>query len=153
MWASPPQPPEHKKVKQEKKIAEEIGALVKSGAFRVQETKFVSPTFLIPKRDGGTRLIHDLRQINKAIIPPKFTLRGARDAASVVNESCWLVSLDLMHGYQQVAMHRRAREYLGAQWQDKTVVSTVLPFGPNLSPYVFTRIHHGWPDRFERGSN
>lgn len=140
VWASPPQPVKIERAQQEKKLIEEIGALVKSGAFKVEDTKFISPTFIIPKRDGGTRLIHDLRHINKSIAPPKFTLRGAKDAASVVNESNWLVSLDLMHGYQQVAMHRKARQYLGAQWKDKTVVSTVLPFGLNLSPYIFTRI-------------
>lgn len=105
-----------------------------------EKTDFVAPTFLIPKRDGSSRLIHDLRGINKAIKPPSFTLKGAKDAAAVVEESNWLVSLDLKHGYQQVAMSQKARRYLGAQWGSKTVVSTVLPFGLNLSPYIFTRL-------------
>lgn len=119
---------------------EEISTLVRSGAFIPQDTKFISPTFSIPKRDGGTRLIHDLRNINAALTPPKFTLRGAGDAASVTRDSQWLVVLDLKHGYQQIAVDVKARKYLGALWGDKTVVSTVLPFGLNVSPYIFTRV-------------
>lgn len=46
----------------------------------------------------------------------------------------------MKRGYQQVAVSKRARKYLGAQWGSQTVASTVLPFGLNLSPYVFTRI-------------
>ena len=43
------------------------------------------------------------------------------------------------HGYQQVAVDLKAREFLGAWAEGKEVVSTVLPFGLNLSPYIFTR--------------
>ena len=140
IWSRPPQPSRMALRKQQKELMEEMGSLVKSGAFIEEETEFVAPTFLILKRDGSSRLIHDLRGINKAIRPPAFTLRGAKDAASVVEGSNWLVSLDLMHGYQQVAMNKKARKYLGAQWGDRTVVSTVLPFGLNISPYIFTRL-------------
>lgn len=103
----------------------------------------VAPTFLIPKKDGTNRLIHDLRVTNRHIAPPHFTLHGARDAGEVTRKSSWLAVLDLKHGYQQVAVEPAARRYLGAQLGDDTIVSTVLPFGLNLSPYVFTRLT-GW---------
>ena len=78
----------------------ELEALVRDGAFIRGEAKETSPTFLIPKRDGTKRLIHDLREVNKSIVPPKFTLHGARDAGEVVRNSEWLAALDLRHGYQ-----------------------------------------------------
>lgn len=95
---------------------------------------------MIPKKDGTMRLIHDLREANKHIAPPRFTLHGARDAAAVTRKSNWLTVLDLKHGYQQVAMEPGARKYLGAKLGEETIVSTVLPFGLNLSPYIFTRL-------------
>lgn len=125
---------------------EELRSLVKDGAFEEGEARVISPTFLIPKKDGTRRLIHDLRGVNKHLTPPHFTLHGARDAGEVVRNSEWLAVLDLRHGYQQVAMDPHAREFLGAQLGDKTIVSTVLPFGLNLSPYVFTRLT-GWLGR------
>ena len=141
VWARPPKAtPEVKRTHQSQEVIKEVTDLVKSGAFVPMETPFISPTFLIPKRDGGKRLIHDLRSINTALIPPKFTLHGAQDAASVVRDSKWLVALDMRRGYQQVAMNINAGKYLGAQWGNKTVVSTVLPFGLSLSPYAFTRL-------------
>ena len=125
---------------QDPRVQEEIGALVASGAFVPMEGAITSPTFLIPKKDGGQRLIHDLRGINRCLLPPKFSLRGAREAADLVRDSNWLAALDLRHGYQQVAMSEESRRFLGARWGDRTVASTVLPFGLSISPYVFTRI-------------
>ena len=123
--------------------------LVKDGVFIRGQARLVSPTFLIPKRDGSQRLIHDLRCLNKAIEPPSFTLHGARDAGQVTREANWLAVLDLRHGYQQVAMAEEARPFLGARLGSETVLARVLPFGLNLAPYVFTRLT-GWLARVIR---
>ena len=139
-WTKPPEPIRTKSIPQSEEVKKEMKSLIRSGAFQFMDTPFVSPTFTIPKKDGGIRLIHDLKSINAALTPPKFTLRGAQGAASVVRNCNWLVALDLCHGYQQVAMDRKAVKYLGAMYGNKTVVSTVLPFGLSISPYIFTRI-------------
>lgn len=140
-WRGPaPRRSEESGEKQDKEVTREIRGLVKDGAFIRGEAKVVAPTFLIPKQDGTKRLIHDLRCVNRHLEPPHFTLRGAKEAGDVTRGSNWLAALDLRHGYQQVAMDPRAREYLGARMGDETVLSTVLPFGLSLSPYVFTRL-------------
>ena len=114
--------------------------LIQTGAFIKQECTVISPTFTIPKKDGTLRLIHDLRQINRELVAPHFTLNGAREAANVVRTSKVLVTLDLCKGYQQVVMAKEARPFLGAIWKQSTIASTVLPFGLSISPYVFTRL-------------
>ena len=134
---------------QDTKIKRELGALVEAGAFIKEEARVVSPTFLVPKRDGTSRLIHDLRGVNRCLEAPHFTLRGARDAGEVTRTSKFLAVLDLRHGYQQVAMEPAARPFLGARLGRETVTSTVLPFGLSLSPYVFTRLT-GWLARLIR---
>lgn len=139
-----PQPSEGERgAGEESETTRELRALVRGGAFEEGEATVVSPTFLIPKRDGSSRLIHDLRGVNEHLAPPRFTLHGAREAGEVVRHSEWLAVLDLKHGYQQVAMAPEARRYLGARMGDRTVVATVLPFGLSLSPYIFTRLT-GW---------
>ena len=114
--------------------------LLETGAFIPQGCRIVSPTFVIPKKDGSMRLIHDLRQVNARLAAPKFTLHGVREVAEVVRQSNFLVSLDLKKGYQQVAVAKEARPYLGAMHGGKTVAATVLPFGLSISPYIFTRL-------------
>lgn len=128
--------------RQDQEVKEEMRQLLKDGAFVAasSEDTVVSPVFLIPKRTGGTRLIHDLRAINAHIAAPHFTIRGARDAANVVRDSNWLCALDLKRGYQQVYMDKISRRYLGAKVGGQIVESAVLPFGLSLSPYVFTRL-------------
>ena len=110
-------------------IEKEMDQLIQDGAFIRSDSKEVilSPVFLIPKKSGGSRMIHDLRGINAHIRAPHFTLRGAKDAATVVRDSRWLCALDLQRGYQQVYMDLEARRYLGAQHRGETVVSAVLP--------------------------
>lgn len=140
-WLGPaPKRGQEREEWQSEEIVRELRGLVEDGAFVRGEAAVVAPTFLIPKKDGKVRLIHDLRETNKHIVPPRFTLHGARDAAAVTRKAKWLAVLDLKHGYQQVAMEPAARRFLGAKMGRETVVSTVLPFGLNLSPYVFTRL-------------
>lgn len=140
-WLGPaPKRGQEREERQSGEIVRELRGLVEDGAFVRGEAAVVAPTFLIPKKDGKVRLIHDLRETNKHIVPPRFTLHGARDAAAVTRKAKWLAVLDLKHGYQQVAMEPAARKFLGAKMGRETVVSTVLPFGLNLSPYVFTRL-------------
>ena len=139
-WSAPPPKWKEAQPQQVPEINRELQRLVETGAFIPVDNALVSPTFLIPKRNGGARLIHDLRGVNASIVPPHFTLKGATEAAEVTRNSKWLVALDLAQGYQQVAVAEEARKYLGTMWGDRTVAATVLPFGLNLSPYVFTRI-------------
>ena len=140
-WRGPaPTQRETGKDTQSKELKKELQSLIKDGAFIKEEATVIAPTFLIPKKDGTMRLIHDLRETNEHIAPPRFTLHGARDAAETTRNSNWLAVLDLRHGYQQVAMDPSARRFLGAKLGEDTIVSTVLPFGLNLSPYIFTRL-------------
>lgn len=120
----------------------EMSQLLIDGAFippEPNEKAFVSPIFTIPKRDGGVRLIHDLREVNSHLQAPHFSLHGCKDAGNVVRNSEWLCALDLRRGYQQIFMSREARRFLGAEVDGRIVVSSVLPFGLSLSPYIFTR--------------
>lgn len=98
---------------QDRRVEGEMEKLLETGAFIPQGCRIVSPTFVIPKKDGSMRLIHDLRQVNARLAAPKFTLHGVREAAEVVRQSNFLVSLDLKKGYQQVAVAKEARPYLG----------------------------------------
>ena len=141
-WAGPPPSLSHpKRLTTSTEAREELKKLIVAGAFVPLKHALPSPVFTIPKRTGGVRLIHDLRQVNACLRSPSFTLRGAREAADVVRRSSWLVALDLCHGYQQVAMAPEARQFLGADLgEGETVAATVLPFGLSLSPYIFTRL-------------
>lgn len=149
---APPQArAEEERGTQSEEVRQEMKQLLRDGAFMAsnEEGVITSPVFLIPKRSGGKRLIHDLRAVNAHIAAPHFTLHGARDAAAVVRNSNWLCTLDLKRGYQQIYMERDARRFLGAKVGDDTVVSLVLPFGLALSPYIFTRFTN-WLARLVR---
>lgn len=135
-------PPEQKtelNQKSSEEAEEELKKQVERGAFIEAKEAVISPTFVIPKRSGGCRLIHDLRKVNKSLDPPSFSLRGVRDASEVVRKSNWIVALDLKQGYNQILVAERDRRFLGAKCGDKIVVATTLPFGLSISPFIFTR--------------
>ena len=70
-------------------VRQEMKQLIKDGVFSPMNgtDAIVSPTFVIPKRTGGLRSIHDLRSINAHLEAPHFSLHGARDASEVVRGS------------------------------------------------------------------
>ncbi len=141
--------------KENKELELKVKHLIQDRAFTRQDAEdiIVSPVFLIPKRTGGMRLIHDLRGINAHLEAPHFSIHGCKDAAIVVRNNEWLCALDLKRGYQQVPMAKEARRYLGARVGDETVVSAVLPFGLSLSPYIFTHFTNWVAGMIRRKTN
>ena len=59
--------------------------------------------------------------VNRSLATPKFTLKEFREAIRVARR------------------HNQRTMYLSMEFAGKAVVASVLPFGLNLSPYVFTR--------------
>lgn len=66
---------------------------------------YASPVVLVRKKSGAIRLCIDYRQLNAITIKDSFPLPRIDESLEVMEGARYFTSLDLTHGYYQVAMH------------------------------------------------
>ena len=125
----------------------EIDALLAKGAImrvpteELNDPAYYSLLFLVPKATGGFRPVLDISRLNKYVDCPHFLMETVRSVRSQVRQGDWACSIDLTDAYLHVPLHRSSRKFLRIALSSSTVYCfTVLPFGLNTAPLVFTRI-------------
>lgn len=113
--------------------------------------KIVSPLGVIPKPDGGVRLIHDCsRPIGMAVNDfahnfDKQKFQSVDDACKLVAKNYYMAKVDLKSAYRSVKLSKRSQEVTGLRWtfpdgSEHTFIDTKLPFGSKLAPGIFHRL-------------
>ena len=111
------------------------------GALEVGEVSFVSPLFLVKKRGPRKwRLVVDMRLLNTDLPTRKCRFEGIAVILQVVQRGWWFVTIDLKDGYHHVMMEPESRRFLGVCWRGVVRRFTVLVFGLNCAPWVFTKL-------------
>ena len=115
-----------------------------------QPQRIISPMGVIPKPDGGVRLIHDCllpkgQSINNYCTSDwhqKFS--RVDDAAALVTEGCYMAKVDLQAAYRHVKISEHSKQVTGLkrQFGQKTMYlrDTRLCFESKLAPGIFHRI-------------
>jgi hypothetical protein len=116
------------------------GAVRELSAAEAERTRTWSPVFVIPKKNGGTRLICDLRIVNRQNIIPRFKCDTLVTALEAATTASYGTVIDLQDFFWNLALNpeggRWFRYWDGQQgWQ-----ATALPFGWNGSPYWTQRL-------------
>ena len=117
--------------------------LLQSGAVRTckpVDGQFVSPVFTVPKSNGGSRFILNLKQLNKFIEAPHFKLEDARTAGRLITRNSFLATIDLKDAYFLLPIHERHTKYLRFVWEGQLYEFTCLPFGLSVAPWCFTKL-------------
>jgi len=138
-WIQVPRDPERAAA-----LRAEVAALLQKQAIEVVNDAtipgFYSHLFVVPKPGGRWRPVIDLSVLNTFITAPHFRMETARSLRQAVRRDEFAVSLDLTDAYLHVPMNRATRRYLRFAIDGTVYSFRALPFGLNLSPWVFTRI-------------
>jgi len=105
-----------------------------------EEGDFISPTFLVPKRDGSARFILNLKRLNCFIDAPHFKMEDIRTVMCLVRKDIFMSTIDLKDAYLLIPIHVSDRKYLRFYVKGKLYQFTCLPFGLSIAPYVFTKL-------------
>lgn len=115
-----------------------------------QPPEIVSPIGVIPKPDGGVRLIHDCSlpkgQSVNDYCTSEWNLKFASvdDAAALIEEGYYMAKVDLKSAYRSVPISKHSQRVTGLKWQfgSQTVFlkDTKLCFGSRLAPGIFHRL-------------
>ncbi len=101
---------------------------------------FYSPYFIVPKKSGGLRPILDLRVLNRALHRLPFKMLTPKRIFGCVRPQDWFAAMDLKDAYFHVSILPRHRPFLRFAFEGRAYQYKVLPFGPSLSPRVFTKV-------------
>ena len=114
--------------------------LLRLGAVELtDDATFVSRSRLEPKKDGGYRLIVDLRHVNDHLISQPCKYETLKDLQHIIQASDWMISADLQDGYYHVGVHPEHRRFLTTSINGTLVRFCALPFGLSTAPRVFTK--------------
>ena len=64
--------------------------------------EFISPIFLLKKKNGEYRMILNLKELNKSIVYHHFKMDTFEAALKLVNPNTFFASVDLRHAYYSV---------------------------------------------------
>ena len=103
-------------------------------------TGFYSTYFSVPKKDGGSRPILNLKPFNKAVNNKEsFKMETLHSIAQTLEQGMWMVSVDLKDAYFHVSIHPAHRKFLRFVWSGAHLQYGTLPFGLSSAPRVFTK--------------
>ena len=126
-----------------KKIEAEISELLQKGALTnvtPDSDQFVSNLFLVPKCDGGSRPVINLKDLNEYLQYNHFKMEGIHLLRDLMRPNDWLGKIDLMDAYFVVPIWENHKKYLRFLWKDSLLEFACLPFGLAVAPRVFTKI-------------
>ena len=126
-----------------KKIEAEISELFQKGALTnvtPDSDQFVSNLFLVSKRDGGSRPVINLKDLNEYLQYNHFKMEGIHLLRDLMRPNDWLGKIDLKDAYFVVPIWENHKKYLRFLWKDSLLEFACLPFGLAVAPRVFTKI-------------
>uniref|UniRef100_A0A8D9B6S1 Protein P n=1 Tax=Cacopsylla melanoneura TaxID=428564 RepID=A0A8D9B6S1_9HEMI len=101
---------------------------------------FLSRMFLVPKGDGSTRPVLNLKRLNLSLSPRKFQLVSHFKIPSFLQRGDFLIKLDLSQAYFHVPVKKAHQRFLALSYNEALLAMTCLPFGLATAPQVFASL-------------
>jgi len=89
-------------IKEEETLNEWLDKQLKAGLIVESSSKYASPCFFIPKKDGTLWLVQDYRKLNQHTIKDETPLPLIAEVIDKLKEAKYLNKLDLIWGYNNV---------------------------------------------------
>ncbi|KZS15145.1 Uncharacterized protein APZ42_019368 [Daphnia magna] len=123
---------------------QEIASLPRKKAIKISSeppsSSFLSPFFVIPKKGGKFRPVHNLKKLNSFVLYRHLKMEGNSMLKTMVKQGDWFGKIDLRDAYLTVPVHPAHQRYLQLQWRDILYEFTCLPFGLSSAPWAFTKL-------------
>ena len=118
---------------------EEEGVLERSDRL----PRAVSPLHVV-EQGKKKRMILDLSELNKSLVPPRFKLENMKTAWPFLENANFAATFDFKSGYHHIKIHRDSRDLLSFSLSNPPAAPYFffkgLPFGLATAPWLFTKI-------------
>lgn len=102
--------------------------------------EYISNIFPRAKKDGSSRVILNLRALNKFVEYHHFKMDTLKSAIQLMRPNCFFASVDLKDAYYSIPVCSSDRKFLRFFWNGELYQFTCLAMGLTSAPRIFTKI-------------
>ncbi|CAL9693082.1 unnamed protein product [Knipowitschia caucasica] len=121
-------------------MKQEAEHLLANGLAKHSTSAWSSPCLLEEKPDGSPRFITDFRKVNAVTVPDSYPMPRMEDCVDNLDPAKYVTKLDLLKGYWQVPLTKRASEISAFVTPDYFLQYTVMAFGMCNARATFQRL-------------
>ena len=133
-------------------LKKQIEELLEKQFIRPSASPWGAPVLLVKKKDGGSRLCVDYRQLNKLTIKNKYPLPRIDDLMDQLHGASVFSKIDLRSGYHQILVKAEDVQKTAFRSRYGHYEYVVMPFGVTNAPALFmdymNRIFRPFLDKF-----
>lgn len=120
----------------------EVDYMIEHGIAEPSNGSWSSPCILVPKADKSQRFCSDFRKLNSVTKPDSYPLPRVDDCVNRVGSAKLISKFDLLKGYWQVRLTKRARELSAVVTPNGLFSYHRMPFGLRNAGATFHRLMH-----------
>jgi hypothetical protein len=93
-------------------MQESVADFLKQGIIQPSSSPYNSPSLMVPKKDGGFRMVVDFRKLNKKVVTDPHPLPRISQIMEALGSAKVFTVLDLLHGFYNLEVAQ-----LGGGWR------------------------------------
>ena len=102
--------------------------------------EFLSPIFVVPKKNDEYRMILNLKNFNENIEYYHFKMDTFESAIKLIKPNCYMASVDLRHAYYSIYIAEEEQKKLRFVFNGKVYQYVCLANGISCAPRLFTKL-------------
>jgi hypothetical protein len=114
--------------------------LYEAGIVAPSTSPYNSPTLMVPKADGGWRMVVDFRRLNQHVITDPHPLPRIQNILEDLGGSMYFTAIDLLAGFYNLKIRAEDRHKTAFSTPDGHWEFIRLPMGLKNSPSIFQRL-------------
>ena len=123
-----------------KVVADQLTKMLSLGIIRESSSPWSSPILMVPKSNGQYRFCVDFRKLNEKTRKDRTPMPRIDDVFAEIGKAVVFSTVDMLSGFWQVPMAKRAQEYTAFSVGNRHFEFTKMPFGLTGAPGTFSRL-------------
>lgn len=126
-------------------LRRQVENLLAQGIIRPSRSHYNNPNLLVPKKNGGWRMVTDFRRLNNKLVKDKYPIPRFDDifdnmGGSTETGQTYFSTFDLTKGFYQIALEEDSCKYTAFSTDFGFFEYVRMPFGIAMAPNSFSRM-------------